>query len=989
MKNDFISVFWAWNGDLNKEVIKNQLTDFASKGISDVFAHARAGLKVPYMGEEWLNAFAYAIEVAKEVGIKVWIYDENGWPSGFGGGKVYEKDDSFKQRYLLKKTFTAKELAESGISTEDIIGIYSFDGVKLKKFKLKSISKSDKNFEVIYVHKNDFYVDITNPDAINYFIKTTHEVYKERFSEYFGNVIPGVFTDEPHVSPEGMPYGRFIIDAYENTYGESIVKAIENVFFDLEGAELYRYRYRKVLTKLIYSNYSKKCNDWCVANGLIFTGHYANEEGLASEVSATGSVMPLYPQMGLMGVDALGNRLIPAVAYKQVASVSRQFGDGNILCETYAGTGYDSSFKELLRIWSYQAIHGITHLCASISMMSLEGNRKRDYPQFFSEQMPWWEKSDELFKNIKFINNNIGSQRLGEVLVVFPMSGMHALYGCKIDDRVLSHTTSLRNLTEALLSAQVDFDFGEEDMIANLAVVKDKKLVLGKAEYSTVIVAENPNMESKVLEKLKDFATRGGKVIFAGKFPQLTDGKNIKPNIDFEFDKIAIRADYIRKYVQAYLMDEICIMEPMERKLSNLFEVTKRLCDGELRYTVLNKSRSNNAMGRIVVNGKKKIKEISIDGARELFGVYDSICDKSEFNIDLSGLSYAIYAVTDGEPKAENCYKTTETYIYPTNLSCSFNTFTIDKASISVDGEKFDSAEYVLNKTGKLYSKINSKGETIVRVKYTFNKLGKTGKLYISAETGGGKAYLNGNSLSSAEKSFYSDATRFEITDFVKDGLNEFVLEINMPPYYNKLLGKEVFQSVMNVFSFPYYVESVYLEGEFSVESNLLSMSTHVVAPSEFLITGPKKVCGGDLTLEGMPFFSGKVVAEYDLKNIEKSDKIKISIGESYACFAELDVNGTKISVISDRDIDVKELLTGKKDKITLTLYSSIRNLFGPHHHIYGKHYYTGPSVFEGYAEWQDAVIYPELKGNTYVDNYSFVHFIVPELKIKYFKIDK
>ena len=100
MSEDFISVFWAWNGDLNRNTIEKQLKDFRAKGITDVFAHARAGLKVEYMGKEWMDAFAYALSVAEKVGIKIWIYDENGWPSGFGDGKVNGLGIGYQQKYL-------------------------------------------------------------------------------------------------------------------------------------------------------------------------------------------------------------------------------------------------------------------------------------------------------------------------------------------------------------------------------------------------------------------------------------------------------------------------------------------------------------------------------------------------------------------------------------------------------------------------------------------------------------------------------------------------------------------------------------------------------------------------------------------------------------------------------------------------------------------------------------------------------------------------
>ena len=36
--------FWAWNGDMNKRQIKEQLESFAEQGMGGVFAHSRAGL---------------------------------------------------------------------------------------------------------------------------------------------------------------------------------------------------------------------------------------------------------------------------------------------------------------------------------------------------------------------------------------------------------------------------------------------------------------------------------------------------------------------------------------------------------------------------------------------------------------------------------------------------------------------------------------------------------------------------------------------------------------------------------------------------------------------------------------------------------------------------------------------------------------------------------------------------------------------------------
>jgi len=46
--------------------------------------HPRPGLLTEYLSDEWFHLFDYTVQKGKELGMKVWIYDENSYPSGFG-----------------------------------------------------------------------------------------------------------------------------------------------------------------------------------------------------------------------------------------------------------------------------------------------------------------------------------------------------------------------------------------------------------------------------------------------------------------------------------------------------------------------------------------------------------------------------------------------------------------------------------------------------------------------------------------------------------------------------------------------------------------------------------------------------------------------------------------------------------------------------------------------------------------------------------------
>ena len=80
--------FWVWNDEVTKIKIDQQLPDFKEKGISQVFIHPRPGLITEYLSEEWFELVKYAVDKGKELDMKIWLYDENSFPSGFAGGHV-------------------------------------------------------------------------------------------------------------------------------------------------------------------------------------------------------------------------------------------------------------------------------------------------------------------------------------------------------------------------------------------------------------------------------------------------------------------------------------------------------------------------------------------------------------------------------------------------------------------------------------------------------------------------------------------------------------------------------------------------------------------------------------------------------------------------------------------------------------------------------------------------------------------------------------
>ena len=80
--------FWSWNDKLEPTELRKQIRNMHDLKMNGFFMHARCGLETEYLSEEWFKVTKVCIDEAKKLGMEAWAYDENGWPSGFAGGKL-------------------------------------------------------------------------------------------------------------------------------------------------------------------------------------------------------------------------------------------------------------------------------------------------------------------------------------------------------------------------------------------------------------------------------------------------------------------------------------------------------------------------------------------------------------------------------------------------------------------------------------------------------------------------------------------------------------------------------------------------------------------------------------------------------------------------------------------------------------------------------------------------------------------------------------
>ena len=488
--------FWSWNEKLDTEETRRQVALMDEAGIGGYFMHARGGLLTEYMSDEWFDNVAAAIDEGNKRGMHPWAYDENGWPSGFGGGKVNGLGEEYQQKMLCIEPLTAEN--ENAPHTVAIKGGYRY-----------------------FYKINEFYVDTLSEKVIKRFIDEIYVEYKNRM----GNTFRGFFTDEPQIMREGSyPWSFPMIDIFRDTYGYDLVEHINELFFDEGDYERTRVDFWKLATELFSKNFFKQIYDYCEENGYEFTGHLLLEEELHGILRSSGASMPHYEYFHIPGMDWLGRPVVDCLTPMQVASVSAQTGKKQILSETYAASGHNVSHNELKRIFEWQMVHGVNLLCTHLEGYSLRGIRKRDYPPAMYYQQPWWSDMKVFFDAMSRVGMLISEGEIRvDTLLIHPQTSAWILYnGHEVNhpsvDAIDSYYNSFMDDMRSIEDKHVEYHLGDETMIRRHGRVENGELVIGKMKYKTVVMpTKYIDLLPTTKAILEEFKNAGGKIISVSK----------------------------------------------------------------------------------------------------------------------------------------------------------------------------------------------------------------------------------------------------------------------------------------------------------------------------------------------------------------------------------------------------------------------------------------------------------------------------------------
>jgi hypothetical protein len=944
--------FWSWNGDLQKKELQRQINEMAKKGWGGFFMHSRVGLITPYLSKEWHELVRVCAIEAKKTGTVAWLYDEDKWPSGYAGGIVPEENPEYRMKALAH---VPKGLADP--LTMTVLKSVVVEGRELDFCRYHSPLGSP-NFN------GASYIDTLNPEAVKRFLEITVDGYQKEVGEFFGKEIPGIFTDEPcYIFHErelarSLPWTDKLPDFFHSIKGYAIVDHLESLFYKVGDWRKIRYDFFDVNLRLFIESFSKQYHAKCKKANLIFTGHFMAEDTLEEQTRWIGAAMPHYEHMDWPGIDKLSRHTEQAVTVKQVSSVADQLGKERTFCEVFGCTGHQFHFQGRRWIHNWEAALGINFVNHHLSLYTMAGERKRDYPPNFFYQQPYWPYENGISDYLGRVNYLLTQgKRDVEVLVLHPIASAWAEYdvigyfyqlGTKS-----KWSAAFNDLSMELLSHRIDFHYGDEIIMENHASVKKDKLKIGNAAYKIIVVPPSLTWRQSTFDLLKVFYDSGGQIIFTGIMPTYIEmHKTIDYKKEFPKAYFVNKHSEVSEKIKNLRQNIVKVVDIDTGANASMVYIHERTLENESRIIFLtNISENKPVNAEITFSFEGSIKQFDLD-----HGLIVPISTKTE-----NGITTIFYVLEAGSALAlqlDPTVKVETQKLITSNFeeqrildwSCEaldLNVLRVETASLTLNGKIIGENSPLLKLWQPFYeSKDGSPFEA--EYKFMVNSTPK-GKMEVVIEYAENldRIEINGNKIKAGKKTWLDiHFNAIDITKYVVKGLNSIKISgkkinnITDAGFHRRVLADE----------FPYKtteLENIYIIGDFLVSD---------FGRTEFCIESKPKNHAPDvrnLTIEGYPFYAGrfKLVADFKAKTKESVELEFSDIGG--ACL-DIYVNGKNAEVLywAPWKTDISKFVKKGKNKLEVILPTDLLNLMGPNQEPIGLPPRVGPPTYRAANTW-------------------------------------
>ncbi len=589
---------WWWFGTASREEIRREMEGMALAGFGGVEiqtiysalpGHPVEGYHdLKWLGDEWLDMVACAVEMGKEIGLQVDLTFGDGWP--FGGPHVDKQHASCR---LASHSAPLKGGEQVEIPLDELVedqsklvGIIAgrataekqlVDSVNLLQFikggvLVWSVPPGDWTLFWFYHEPTGqvvkraapggegFVMDHLSRAAFLTYARRIDERLKTRFGPRLGNYFGAFFCDSWEV------YGENWTPAFAASFKARMGYDISDYLpaLDIAGTpgyamgdygRLVTYDYKKHHADLIIEEFFQQFAGYC---------HLSGVDCRVQPYMAPTDLLRAYGMLDVLEIEGFGQAGINSPYYKTLdprlaSSGAHVYGKSLVSCEsfTWLKEHFTASIDDVKNEADQIILCGVNRIIYQGYAFSPPGAGVPGWQFYASIELnhnnPWWHLASE-------VNGNIARNAFLSCQG-YPVA-MFAVY-LPMHDEWMGDMDIRRDLKIALRESGhlSDYDYVNDERLLNASRVEGEQLAIGDMRYHALVLYKTMYMPAVVAKKVADLVKEGLSVVCIETFPSSVPGlkaildkehQTAKPEFDIIHDHAAVLPSVaeLREYLE-------------------------------------------------------------------------------------------------------------------------------------------------------------------------------------------------------------------------------------------------------------------------------------------------------------------------------------------------------------------------------------------------------------------------------------------------------
>lgn len=537
---------WWWSGEsLDPARLRWQLERYAQGGVFNLVVmnlaptgplYGKPADDPPFMSERWWEIFRGVCADARELGIRLWFYDQIGFSGANIQGQLIGKHPEFAGMTLERISVVAEGRASLDCPPNGqplLATVTALDAEDRPLGPPMAVPISDDavlwmgmtrvRLSLFYTAPRGF--DYFSPNACATLLDTIHGEFERRTGEYFGDVIVGSFQDELPTLPRWS--GQFA-STFTSMHGYDLLPWLDALWEDFGGEERrIRRDYHATRARLAEDAFFKPLFTWHDERGLL-CGVDQQGPARAGDPKGTVSIYADYLRThrwyGAPGSDHHGEAKIHS-------SLAHLYGRERVWIEAFHSSGWGGTLEETFD-WLIPWLRAGANLYdPHATYYSTRGGWFEWAPPSTDWRQPYWRHyrafADAVARLCRILS--AGEHRC-DVGLLFPTATIQAGVGLdgavsadakRAHERYLDLVGSMvwfNQQTGVLDGLDVDYDVLDDESLAR-ATIGDSALHIAGERYRTLILPACAVLEPDVARKIIAWREAGGEVIALDALP--------------------------------------------------------------------------------------------------------------------------------------------------------------------------------------------------------------------------------------------------------------------------------------------------------------------------------------------------------------------------------------------------------------------------------------------------------------------------------------